>query len=63
MRIQKPLGTLCGLVFAVSLATLGISARHDGDAEPAQAKSMPTKGVTIVIELGLKDPEATGWAG
>lgn len=63
MKTTKLLGVLFGLVAMLSVAGLSVLARHDGEDDPKSGKAMPTKGTTILIELGLKDSEATGWAG
>ncbi len=63
MKATKLLGVLLGLIAMLSAAGLSVLARHDGDDDPKAGKAMPTKGIAVLIVLGLKDTEATGWAG
>ena len=55
MKGPKLLASLTALVAVLTLASLAARARHDGDDEPPSGKTMPTKGTTFRIELGLKD--------
>lgn len=62
MNRSKLAGLLLGLAATLTVVSLTAPARHDED-ELQDRKSMPVKGTTLVIRLGLKDTEATGWGG
>jgi hypothetical protein len=62
MKISKLFGIAVGLLTAISVATIRARSWHDDD-ELKPGRAMLGKGTTIVIRLGLKDTEATGWGG
>jgi hypothetical protein len=63
MTLLKSVGTLAGLLIMLLFAAVAGWTRHDGDDDLKPSKAMAGKGTTIVIRLGLKDNEATGWGG
>jgi len=63
MTRWKLLGVALGLVIVVSASTLSIGARREAAQQPKPGKVMPSRGATLLVELGLKDSETTGWEG
>jgi hypothetical protein len=63
MKRWKLLGVAFGLVSVVSASALSVGTRRETAQQPKPGKVMPTRGATMLVELGLKDSETTGWEG
>jgi hypothetical protein len=63
MRRLKLLGVAIGLISVVSVSALSVGSRREVLQQPKRGRQMPSRGATLLVELGLKDSEATDWEG